>query len=153
MLRQSRLAKFYQELATPSYKSPSFGHSYSSRNILPRISHPIIQKPQFWSQIQYQKYFTQIFPAHHTKALGLVNPTIVEICYQDFPTPSYKSSSFGKSYSTRNILPGFFEPLTSTGRLSTVSSPYMVNNVKNHKIPHRHLHQNLNKKLYELCEI
>jgi hypothetical protein len=36
---------FYQELASPSYKSPTFGPSYSSRNILPRISQPIIKKP------------------------------------------------------------------------------------------------------------
>ena len=50
---------------------------------------------------------------------------VVEILYQELATPSYKSPSFGKSYSTRNLLPEFFEPLTSTERLSTMSSPFL----------------------------
>ena len=111
LLRQSRLAKFYQELASPSYKSPSFGPSYSSRNILTRISQPIIQKHQFWSEQQQYKYFTKNQPPHHTKALVLVNPTVLEIHYQDFPSPSYKSPIFGKSYNSRNLLPRFSHPI------------------------------------------
>ena len=47
---------FYQELSTPSYKNHSFGHSYSSRNILPRMQ----QKSYFWSFLQSQKYFDKI---------------------------------------------------------------------------------------------
>ena len=38
---------------------------------------------------------TKNFPAHYIKALVLVNPTVLEIYYQDFPTLSYKSPSFG----------------------------------------------------------
>ena len=74
-----------------------------------------------------QRSFTKNQPIHHKKALVLVNPTVVEIFYQELTTPSYKNHSFGHSYSTRNLLPGFFEPLTSTERLSTVSSPFLSN--------------------------
>ena len=100
-------------------KSPTLGQYYSTKNIL----------LQFW-----------------WKALLLVNPTVLEIFCCSFDEKSYSWSilctSFGKSYSTRNILPRLvhprkcwwqyraisttFEPLTSTKRLSTVSSPYMV---------------------------
>jgi hypothetical protein len=69
--------------------------------------------------------FYQELATIHTKALVMVPATVLEIFYQDFPSPSYKSPRFGKSYSTRNLLPGFFEPLTSTERLSTVSSPFL----------------------------
>ena len=39
-----RKRELYQDLYTPSYKSPCFGKSYSTRNILPRFVQ-IRQKP------------------------------------------------------------------------------------------------------------
>ena len=42
---QERLAQFHQDFPSSSYKSPSFGKSYSTRYLLPRFSQPIKQKP------------------------------------------------------------------------------------------------------------
>ena len=99
-------------------KGPTFGQYYSTKNIL----------LQFW-----------------WKALLLVNPSVLEIFCCSFGEKPYFWSilctSFGKSYSTRNILPRLvhprkcwwqyraisttFESLTPTERLSTVSSPFL----------------------------
>ena len=74
---------FYQDLVAPK-KSPIFGHSYSTRNILTRLEHP-------------RKSMTK---------------------------STARSKVDDKATNTVKI--DTFEPLTSTERLSTVSSPYMV---------------------------
>jgi hypothetical protein len=101
-------------------KSPSFGKSYSTRNILPRF---VQKSPSFgqsystrniltrfvWKSPSFGKSYStrNILPRFVQKCLVLANPTVLEIFYQDL----YRKAlySFGKSYSTRNILPRFVQ--------------------------------------------
>ena len=87
---------------------------------------------QFWSQLHQQKQFSkncaphhtfatdlvtatvvkifqQELSTHHTKATVLVKATVVKIFQQELYTLSYKSPTLGKSYRTKNLLPGVFE--------------------------------------------
>ena len=86
-------------------KSPTFGKSYSSRNILPRF---IGKSPTFGKSYSTRNtcmgHFQRIFGYFTSEtSIVLVNHTVVEIFHQDLYILLYKSPSFDKSYSTRNI--------------------------------------------------
>ena len=135
MVPATVLEIFYQELASPSYKSPSFGHSYRTRNVLPwfwgkspTFGHSYRTRdilPWFWSKRPSLVFPTEVeifYCDFEAKTLLLVIPTEIEIFWQDLYN-SYKSSTFGKSltrlcqksptfdysYSTRNILPNILQ--------------------------------------------
>ena len=97
----------------------SFGHRYSSRNILPNISQSIIQKVTVLVTATVVEIFYQELAS---PATVLVIPTVLELFYQELaslatvlviptvlefflPRISQSSYSFGHSYSNRNSLP------------------------------------------------
>ena len=82
-------------------KSPSFGHSYRTRNILQ-------EKPQFWSFLQNQQYLTRF--CRKSPSFGHSYRTsniLTRFCR--------KSPSFGHSYRTSNILTIFCRKSPSVG--------------------------------------
>ena len=81
-------------------KSPTFGNSYSTINILTRL---LQKSPTFGNSYSTRNILTRLLQK---------SPTFVDAKVDEFVTHTVKFATF--------------EPPTSTERLSTVSSPYMV---------------------------
>ena len=92
------------------------------------FNHYLSEKPYFWSFLQYQKYFNHnlsekpyfwlllLYQKYFTHDLSEKPYFWLFLQYQKYKSPFLV-------YSSRNVL-----PLAPAERLSTVSSPYMVQN-------------------------
>ena len=124
LLRQSRLAQLWQD-------------SYAKASVLVI---PTVLKI-FWQDF-FAKASILVIPTlleifwqdFYAKALVLVIPTVIEIFWQDFYTKALlfviptddKGDNKSDEFAINTVKLSGFEPLPSTERLSSVSSPYMV---------------------------